>query len=247
MNSRNVTAGLAKFKPLKVKMAKPLSSLALRLISSAILIPVVVGIIILGGWAFAGLVGACIAIAIAEWVTISRHIHISTSAKALLIASGFSYLGLSFIEMITLRMQLDGAYWTILFMLVIWASDSVAYAFGKGFGGPKMTPTISPNKTWSGYAGALIGPAAVLVIAVHILTPEPLIGLTPPVLHTAIAGVFIGITGQAGDLMISFLKRKAAMKDTGHLIPGHGGILDRIDALLLALPVYLAYVEYVVE
>lgn len=225
--------------------SKPLSSLALRLLSSLVLIPVVIGMIGLGGWAYAILAALCIGIALAEWVNITKHIPGSTLFQTALILLGIVYLGGSFLEMVVLRRQMDGAYWTIIFMLVIWASDSTAYLFGKTIGGPKMSPTISPNKTWSGYAGALIGPALVLMAAVHVIPFFPEALPTPSLLVTALAGILVGIAGQSGDLMISAMKRKAGLKDTGALIPGHGGILDRIDALLLALPVYLAYVEYV--
>mgnify|MGYP000514639890 CR=1 FL=1 len=227
--------------------SKPLSSLALRLLSSLVLIPVVIGMIGLGGWAYAILSALCIGIALAEWVNITKHIPGSTLFQTALILLGIVYLGGSFLEMVVLRRQMDGAYWTIIFMLVIWASDSTAYLFGKTIGGPKMSPTISPNKTWSGYAGALIGPALVLMAAVHVTPFFPEALPTPSLLVTALAGILVGIAGQSGDLMISAMKRKAGLKDTGALIPGHGGILDRIDALLLALPVYLAYVEYVTE
>lgn len=225
--------------------SQPLSSLALRLLSSLVLIPVVIGMIGLGGWAYAILAALCIGIALAEWVNITKHIPGSTLFQTALILVGIVYLGGSFLEMVVLRRQMDGAYWTIIFMLVIWASDSTAYLFGKTIGGPKMSPTISPNKTWSGYAGALIGPALVLMAAVHVTPFFPEALPTPSLLVTALAGILVGIAGQSGDLMISAMKRKAGLKDTGALIPGHGGILDRIDALLLALPVYLAYVEYV--
>lgn len=221
-------------------MKKPLSSLALRLISSAILIPLVVGVIYIGGWPYAILAALCIGIAIAEWVNISRHMPFSATAKTALIALGLAYLGASFAQMTTLRLHDTGEYWTLVFMLSIWASDSGAYLFGKTIGGPKMSPTISPNKTWSGYAGALLFPALILTICVYGMFPYGV-----PLTATIIGGLLIGITGQSGDLLISALKRKAGLKDTGALIPGHGGILDRIDALILALPVYLAFVKFV--
>lgn len=230
-------------------MGQPLSSLTLRLISSAILIPVVMSLVAVGEWFFIGLVAVCIVIAFVEWTNISRHMPIRPLFKYALVAIGFFYLGFSFLEMAYLREQSGGLFWTIMFMMCIWASDSVAYLFGKTMGGPKMSPTISPNKTWSGYAGALIGPALILGLEQSLLPMAnfggPITTVTLP--HAILAGVAIGITGQSGDLMISAMKRKAGLKDTGAIIPGHGGILDRIDALLLALPVFLAYVTFVTE
>ena len=226
-------------------MGKPLSSLSLRLISSAILIPVVIVLVALGEWFFIGFVALIIMIAFAEWTNITKHMPIKNPTKISLVIIGFFYLALSFIEICYLREQNNGLFWTIIFMLSIWASYSVAYLFGKTMGGPKMSPTISPNKTWSGYAGALLGPAAFLFIAVHITTPDFLIERTPDAWVTLVAGILFGITGQSGDLMISAMKRKAGLKDTGAIIPGHGGILDRIDALLLALPIFLAYIKFI--
>ena len=225
----------------KHNMAKPFSSLALRLISSAILIPVVVGIIIWGELAFKILISICLFIALLEWMKITKNIPSTAIAKIIIGVIGIFYMGASFMEITLLRNMLDGAYWTILFMATIWASDSGAYLFGKTIGGPKMSPTISPNKTWSGYIGALLFPAIILILADFSFQG----GMTT--LQSGLAGIAIGITGQAGDLMISAMKRKAGLKDTGSIIPGHGGILDRIDALLLALPIYLAYVKYISE
>lgn len=228
-------------------MGKPLSSLSLRLISSAILIPIVVSLVAVGEWFFIGFVALIIMIAFAEWTNIAKHMPIKSLSKVGLVIVGFFYLAFSFIEMSFLREQQNGLFWTIVFMMCIWASDSVAYLFGKTIGGPKMSPTISPNKTWSGYAGALFGPAILLFIAIHIATPDFLIEDTPDVWVTLAAGILFGITGQSGDLMVSAMKRKAGLKDTGAIIPGHGGILDRIDALLLVLPVFLAYIQFISE
>lgn len=220
-------------------MGKPLSSLSLRIISSAVLIPIVVSIVAIGEELFMGLIGICLAIGFYEWVNIAKHMSMSMMAKALLILVGLLYLSASFFEMLFLREHDNGLYLTIIFMLCIWASDSVAYLFGKTIGGKKMSPTISPNKTWSGYIGALLGPAIIL-ISVHLFD-----SMGGNLLATALFGICVGISGQSGDLSISALKRKAGLKDTGNIIPGHGGILDRIDALLLALPVFLAWVKFI--
>ncbi len=107
----------------------------------------------------------------------------------------------------------------------------MAYIFGRLIGGRKLCPSISPNKTWAGLIGACIFPSLVLdgylAFFADNLTPRETI------LWTLGASLVIGLLGQAGDLMISFLKRRVGLKDTGRLIPGHGGVLDRIDAMML--------------
>ncbi len=226
--------------------ARPQSSLSLRILSSIVLIPLVIGVMYWGGWGYGVLLAACIGVAVAEWMHLTVKITPKLWKRVALGVIGIIYLELSFIEMAWLRLWLaDGFEWILFLFLTIWSSDTLAFIFGKNFKGPKMTPTISPNKTWSGYAGALLGPALTLSVCLHILTPDSLIGHTPSLISTMIVGAAIGITGQSGDLMISLMKRKAGVKDTGNLIPGHGGILDRIDALLLVLPVYCAYLIFI--
>ncbi len=218
-------------------------TLTLRLLSALVLIPVFIGVTVAGDWIFAGAIALCIAIAFSEWINITKHIPINPFIKMAVILLGALYLGGSYLEMIFLRLETNGVYWVIVFMMCVWASDSVAYAFGKNFGGPKMTPTVSPNKTWSGYAGALLGPMIVLFLCVHIFNPYYL-NANLSMIVTLLSGALIGVCGQSGDLLISLMKRKAGLKDTGSIIPGHGGILDRIDAMLMAFPVYIAYIKY---
>ena len=224
-------------------MPKP-STLKLRLISSAILIPIVLAITYIGGDIFNAFVGLCTGIALYEWVHMTRKMKLPKKRlKTLMVITGVFYLSISLYEMMSLRQQAEGLYFTLIFVACIWASDSGAYLFGKTIGGKKMCPNISPNKTWAGYAGALICPVIILMTGMTLFFDRPL----SFDMITILFGILIGITAQSGDLLISFMKRKAALKDTGALIPGHGGILDRIDALLLALPVYLAYVKIVTE
>lgn len=224
----------------------PLSSLALRTISSAVLIPAVIALVLYGGWPYGVFIAACIGIAVAEWMSLTKLITPSFIKRALIGIAGFFYLEFSFFEMAYLRLSIpDGVHWIFYLFLAIWASDTLAYIAGKTIGGPKMTPTISPNKTWAGYAGALIGPVLVLLFSVHVDTPISLIEYTPSPVITMITGLLIGITAQSGDLLVSLMKRKAGVKDTGALIPGHGGMLDRIDSLLLILPVYGAFLSYI--
>jgi len=215
------------------------SALLPRIASSAILIPLVIGVIWWGGWAFGIFLALCIGIAFSEWTNLAAKITPTFSGRLALAAVGFAYLGMAFYGMTDIRLNFDnGKIWILVLFLTVWASDTLAYIFGKNIGGPKMSPTISPNKTWSGYAGALLGPALTLALSTYIFAPDE----APPFIMTFFAGAILGIVGQSGDLLESLMKRKAGVKDSSNLIPGHGGILDRIDALLLMIPIYYAYI-----
>lgn len=154
---------------------------------------------------------------------------------------GLIYMAISFGSFLALR-EVYSTNVLIIFIGMIWSSDIGAYFVGKTFGGPKLIKEISPNKTWSGFGGALFFPALFAVIWIwafgfhDVFNHNPWYVLLP---IAAVLGVTIGCVGQAGDLMISFVKRLANVKDTGTLIPGHGGLLDRIDSMLLGAPVYL--------
>lgn len=117
----------------------------------------------------------------------------------------------------------------LLVLLPVWAGDTAAIFAGKAFGKHKMAPTISPNKTWEGSIGYFV--ASVLLG----VGTASLLGMTPSV--GGLCGLAAGILGQAGDLFESFIKRTAGVKDSGDLLPGHGGMLDRIDSLLFVAPV----------
>ena len=129
----------------------------------------------------------------------------------------------------------DGFMIILTLMLCVWASDTGAYIVGRMVGGPKLAPKISPNKTWSGFCGAMFGAAVVFTFMFQ---------QQAPIMLLLVYGAVIGAAGQAGDLLESHMKRKANIKDSGSLIPGHGGILDRIDALLLVIPVFAIIIMY---
>jgi phosphatidate cytidylyltransferase len=127
----------------------------------------------------------------------------------------------------------------LLFILVVvWVGDTAAYLVGRGFGRLKMSPQLSPQKTWEGAAANLLGALLVGVLFDYWLN----ISLTHLLLMAAIGS----IAGQAGDLLESAYKRSAGVKDSGTILPGHGGMLDRIDALLLAAPAVWYYFEWAV-
>lgn len=111
---------------------------------------------------------------------------------------------------------------------VIWSADSAAYIIGRTVGGPKLAPSISPGKTWSGLSAAILGGGVAGILA-------SLLGIgVGSQLICGIAGALLAAIGQGGDLFESWLKRRAGVKDSGGCIPGHGGVLDRVDALMAA-------------
>lgn len=144
------------------------------------------------------------------------------------LSAGVLYLGLPGVAFLWLRSDPIHGRDTILWLLaVVWASDIGAYAIGRWIGGPKLAPSVSPGKTWAGTLGGLVcsaGTAAAVAVA---LGASSLWG-------AAIAGIVLGAVAQGGDLFESWVKRRFGVKDAGALIPGHGGLLDRVDALLTA-------------
>jgi phosphatidate cytidylyltransferase len=120
-------------------------------------------------------------------------------------------------------------------LAVTWIGDTAAMAGGKLLGGPKLAPTLSPSKTWAGAVSGLVAAvASAWAYATWILDP---VGRPLPLVAALVAGAAIGVAGQTGDLAESLLKREVGVKDSSTLIPGHGGMLDRIDSLLFVLPV----------
>lgn len=151
------------------------------------------------------------------------------------LAAGVVYVGLAGVGLIWLRDAGDAGRANVLFVvLVVWASDIGAYLAGRMIGGPRLAPAISPNKTWSGSAGGLAAAIAAGLGVAAALTP----GAQP--VSVALVAVAIGLTAQCGDLLESFIKRRFAVKDASRLIPGHGGLLDRADGLIAAVPVAAA-------
>ena len=143
--------------------------------------------------------------------------------------AGVAYLGLPAIALIWLRLDSTHGFAAVLFVfLVVWSSDSGAYCVGRRLGGPRLTPRLSPGKTWSGALGGLVASAlAAAFVALWL-------GGTSVLVMTLI-GLVLSIVAQIGDLTESAIKRRFGLKDSSHLIPGHGGLLDRVDALLFAV------------
>ncbi|MCB9983066.1 MAG: phosphatidate cytidylyltransferase [Rhodospirillales bacterium] len=219
-----------------------LKALQERVISAAILIPVVLLAVAWGGGPFYLMIGAFVLISIYEWVSMVRRVEHFVPYMAL----GLVYLALGFGACVFIREQFPLRV-GVLFLVMVWSADIAAYFVGKTFGKAKLAPQISPNKTWVGLGGAcdFAGGAAMLYYLAQVFyfaseSDFSWLGL----IMMYLLGALIALAGQAGDLMVSFVKRRAGLKDTGALIPGHGGLLDRIDSMLLAAPVFLVLVLF---
>lgn len=130
----------------------------------------------------------------------------------------------------------ESASWALYGLMLVWAADTFAYFAGRRFGGAKLAPSISPGKTWAGFWGGLFG---VVVLA---MVMAPVLGVTLQQLPVLVAiSLVAGLASVLGDLFESLVKRQAGAKDSGTLLPGHGGLLDRIDSILAALPVFAIF------
>jgi phosphatidate cytidylyltransferase len=162
------------------------------------------------------------------------------------------YTGLALIALPSLRAQSNGASQVTFLLLVVWFGDTAAFYFGRAFGRHKLAPTISPGKSWEGAIGSVLGSLAAAGLLLWLATYQQGSDFLATVLqrwdmapltypdqpgYWLVLAVVVNIAGQVGDLAESALKRSANVKDSGSLLPGHGGVLDRIDALLLAAPV----------
>ncbi len=154
-------------------------------------------------------------------------------------AAGISCSGLLLVALpltYTVRLhgiETDGPRLLMFALVIIWVGDSAAYFVGRALGRHPMAPVLSPKKTWEGTVASILGALLVAVVFTR--------WLTVPLPHLLAMAAVGNIAGQAGDLLESAYKRSAGVKDSGSLLPGHGGVLDRIDALILAIPVVWYY------
>ena len=171
----------------------------------------------------------------------------------------FTYIALPMGMLVQLRQQWAGAFYLLYLLLVVWAGDIFAYFVGKSIGRHLMAPRISPKKTWEGAAASLVASVAGGWLLFHFALPvssallraglierrDGLFGLEQPaVIPIIVLTIVLNIAAQLGDLVESLIKRGAGVKDSGAILPGHGGMLDRIDALLFAAPVLWYYAAW---
>ncbi len=186
----------------------------------------------IGGWVFIVLVVAAGLQMIREWDGLTAQ-----DSKYWKLA-GVAYVAIpcaSLIWMRAVQVSADanaGMRIVLYIILVVVATDIGAFFAGRRIGGPKLAPLISPNKTWAGLGGGVVA-AAVMGGACSSFTPYP-----PSIIACMDLAALLAIVSQCGDLFESWLKRRVGIKDSGNLIPGHGGLLDRVDGLVFTLPVF---------
>lgn len=195
-----------------------------RAASGVVFVAVLLGAAAMGPWAFVPLWLIIGVGSLSEWWRHAGGAEISSAA----VLRTLLFLGLAG-AMISLPWSAGQGFEpnpVYLFLLLVWTNDTLAYVFGRLFGRHKLMPTVSPGKTWEGFAGGVLSAAGVA----WAWTGEPLMG---------IMGGLTGVLATAGDLTQSAWKRRRQLKDSGSILPGHGGFLDRFDGFLYALPVYV--------
>ena len=156
--------------------------------------------------------------------------------------AGIVYIGWLLSHLVALRGLDDGRNWVFLALLVNFGSDTAAYFTGRALGRHKLAPNISPGKTWEGTIAGFLG---AIIISLLFIIPSPL-SLPLGYGQAILLGLLISVFGQLGDLVESLLKRNMGVKDSGRLLPGHGGALDRIDSVVFAGVVVYYYVIWVI-
>jgi len=164
---------------------------------------------------------------------------IDTAAREVAFALlAFIYIPFLLMHLVQLRQTTFGIQWLLVIMLIVMTNDSAAYYTGSAFGKHRLYPLVSPKKSVEGAVGGLIGSICGTMLAKFTFFPQ----LT--FFDAAATALVVGVVGQAGDLFESLLKRSFGVKDSGDIIPGHGGVLDRLDSILFAAPITYYYVLF---
>ena len=199
-----------------------------RILSSIILLPTVIFFIIKGSFLFNFLILICLIITLYEWQLMSKGKNYNIF--------GFIYIIASFYIIYLLRNYSDDQYLFFLLILIICISTDIGgYVFGKVFKGPKLTK-ISPNKTYAGMIGAFLLSIFTATFFLNYYDYYLIDRFEILNIYNFIFIIFISSVSQIGDILISFFKRKSKIKNSGKIIPGHGGLLDRIDGMIFAFP-----------
>jgi phosphatidate cytidylyltransferase len=198
------------------------SDLLPRVISGVVLVVIAAAELWIGGWTFGLFIAIGGALVLWEWLALVRKMTVGAGLRLLLNASGPLLIAATLLGLWTIREQLGftAALWVFA---MVWATDIGAYFSGRAFGGLRLAPKISPSKTWSGLIGGMI---AALIVGATLGDRAGIEGVPLWI------GAPLGLLSQLGDLAQSWMKRRAGVKDSGRIIPGHGGVFDRVDGLL---------------
>ena len=193
-----------------------------RILSSIVLLPLIFFIVIEGSFLFAIFLMICFFISVLEWINMSKKLKYKNV--------GLIFLLISFLSIYNLRLNYNDNYILFMYVIIICVSTDIGgYIFGKLFKGPKLT-IYSPNKTIAGMLGGFVMSILAMYLLIYIYEDQ---NFSIKLLAFVI---FISVISQLGDITVSFFKRLAKIKDTGKIIPGHGGLLDRIDGMIFAFP-----------
>ena len=204
-----------------------MSELTKRMISAVLLAAVLLGDLWLGSWWYLALLLIGGVLVLREFMRLVWKMTSVTGLRISWVVFGVIYVTLAVHGLWQVRaLPAAGLLMAAWLFLVVWATDVGAYVFGRTIGGPKIAPAISPSKTWAG----LFGGAVFVMVTMYIMAMIE--GLGRQSLAFALYGIPLAVMAQAGDFFESWMKRRAGVKDSGTLIPGHGGLFDRVDGLL---------------
>lgn len=207
------------------------SDLPRRTMSALVMLAVAGAALAAGGWWLDGFILAVAAVCFGEFVRLIRRATRRPMVRLAALLAGVAYIGAAALVLV----RIDNHALLMLLVVLVVCVDTFAYFFGRTLGGPKIAPRISPSKTWAGLLGGAFGASTALMIyrlalGGGIALPQTALPGELPLL--LFAGTVVAICAQGGDFFESWLKRRAHMKDSSQLIPGHGGVFDRIDGLL---------------
>lgn len=213
-----------------VPLAVRTSDLKVRTLSAVVMLAVAGGALWAGGWWWTAFVALVAAGVLWEWVSLVRKFATGPGVLAVWLLAGVGYVGGAAWSLVQ-WMRNDEPLAVILVAGAVVMTDIGAYFAGRTIGGPKIAPRISPSKTWAGLGGGIV--AATMFLSLVTWAGLKDISYFEVVLAMAIfSGFLIAILAQAGDFFESWMKRRAGVKDSGNLLPGHGGLFDRVDGLL---------------
>ncbi|MEL7444477.1 MAG: phosphatidate cytidylyltransferase [Pseudomonadota bacterium] len=216
------------------EISKKPSDLPVRLVTALAFAGVAALAIWLGGWFWIGFVVLLAGGVLWEWNRLASKFAANAFSEIVWLFFGAAYVGAASLAMVQVRLSFSALEVILVFLLPIIAVDVGAYFAGRAIGGPKIAPSISPSKTWAGLGGGALAASLVAVgIELSDFGPAVQAGATAGGIALAlVAGILIAVIAQAGDFFESWMKRRAGEKDSGTLLPGHGGLFDRLDGMI---------------